>query len=368
MRPEPSTNRPVTFWAIVSICTVLLTTAWYAACASSPAISGGDAGFRSPGVSTLAPDPDPRVGLRPGRADEERRIVETAAEASWNLRLAAHMPTPEPFVGVTNSDLAFTGNYVIQGNYNGVQVWDITNPTQPTLKKVFLCPASQSDVSVYKHLLFVSAESGSARLDCGTEGVEDSVSHDRIRGIRIFDATDNTDPKYIANVQTCRGSHTHTVVSDPNDAANVYVYISGRQDVRSPTEVPGCSDLAPEEDPNSTHFRIEVIRVPLANPIAASVVGKPGILVNLGAAPASLAREADRAEEAAEAARRAAAGQAGEGRGGGRRGRNRPERRVPLPPGPTQCHDITVYPAIGLAGGACGGFGLLLDIRDAANP
>ena len=39
-----------------------------------------------------------------------------------------------------------------------------------------------------------------------------------------------------------------------------------------------------------------------------------------------------------------------------------------MPTGPTQCHDITVYPAIGLAGGACGGYGLLLDIRDPANP
>ena len=37
-------------------------------------------------------------------------------------------------------------------------------------------------------------------------------------------------------------------------------------------------------------------------------------------------------------------------------------------PGPTQCHDITLYPAIGLAGGACGGYGLLLDISDPIHP
>jgi hypothetical protein len=41
-----------------------------------------------------------------------------------------------------------------------------------------------------------------------------------------------------------------------------------------------------------------------------------------------------------------------------------------MPPnaGPNQCHDITLYPAVGLAGGACGGYGLLLDIREAAHP
>lgn len=368
MRPEPSSNRPVAVWTVASTCIVLLMIGWYAACASSSATWSGATVFRSPAVSTLAPDPDPRVGLRPGRVDSLRRIIEPAAETSWNLQLVTNMPTPERFVGVTNSDLGFTGNYAIQGNYNGVLVWDITNPRQPTLKKDYLCPASQSDVSVYKYLLFVSAESGSARLDCGNEGVQDSVSHDRIRGIRIFDATDITDPKYIANVQTCRGSHTHTVVSDPNDPAHVYVYVSGNARVRSPTEVPGCSDLAPEEDPNSTHFRIEVIRVPLANPAAASVVSKPGILENLGAAPRSLARQADLAEAAAAAARGGGGGRAGEGRGGGRGGRGEEVRRVPLPPGPTQCHDITVYPAIGRAGGACGGFGILLDISDVANP
>ena len=298
-------------------------------------------------VSRTAPSPDPRVGLRAGLHD--------AAEAAWNVRLISNTVSPTGFAGVTNSDLAFTGDYAIQGNYNGFMVWDIANSRKPTLKKSFLCPASQSDVSVYKNLLFVSSEGLSGRLDCGPGGVQDTVSHDRVRGIRIFDATDISNPKYITNVQTCRGSHTHTVVTDPNDAANVYIYVSGSSGVRSPNELPGCSGLAPAQDPNSALFRIEVIKVPLAHPEQAAIVSSPRIFNDLTAAP----RHTEPVDSAAlaRAAQRAAAA--------GANARPRPARTNS---GPTQCHDITVYPAIGLAGGACGGYGLLLDISDVANP
>jgi hypothetical protein len=335
-----------------------------------------------------------------------------AAEATWNLRVVSKTPPSEKFMGVTNSDLSFSGNYAIQGNYNGFQVWDISNPAQPTLKIGYLCPASQSDVSVYKHLLFVSGEGQGGRLDCGTQGVRDTVSHDRLRGIRIFDISDITNPKYIGNVQTCRGSHTHTVVEDPNDKDNVYIYVSGSAGVRSPNELPGCSKLAPDKDPNSALFRIEVIKVPLANPETAAIVSSPRIFNDLTEAPS----HAEAPEDIAAAAQAAAAARARGGftakfremefvlppqfvkpmldsivtaRGGtgaptgadstalrgavqgivdamfgnsAQGGSNGPR------PGPTQCHDITVYPAIGLAGGACGGYGLLLDIRDVANP
>src|SRR6266540_1775034 len=162
---------------------------------------------------------------------------------------------------------------------------NISNAARPTLKIGYLCPASQSDVSVYKNLLFVSGEGQSGRLDCGTEGVHDSVSTARLRGIRIFDITDIANPKYLANVQTCRGSHTHTVVEDPNDKENVYVYISGSSGVRSPSELAGCVRLAPDEDPNSALFRIEVIKVPLAHPEQARVVTSPRIFQDLVAPP-----------------------------------------------------------------------------------
>jgi hypothetical protein len=311
-------------------------------------------------VGTTKPTPDPRVGLKAGWFD--------AGTASWNLRLVSNTPPSKDFINrstpgdrrLVNSDLAFYENYVMQGNYSGYQLWDVSNPAKPTLKQAYVCPGSQSDVSVYEngtvHLAFVSGEATTGRLDCGLQGVPDSVSQDRLRGIRVFDITDLAKPKYIANVQTCRGSHTHTVVTSPNDKDNVYVYISGSAPVRSPKELPGCSGASLDEDPNSALFRIEVIQVPLSDPSKAHIVSSPRIFQDLAAPP----RHAEPFDSAA-AARRAAQQAANPGRqrpGGG------PNRNI----GPTQCHDITVYPAIGLAGGACGGYGLLLDISNPANP
>ena len=355
-------------------------------------------------MSTVAPSPDPRVGLRAGMFN--------AAEATWNMRVVSRNPSQGSFAGVTNSDLSFSANYAIQGNYNGFQVWDISNPAKPTLKIGYVCPASQSDVSVYKNMLFVSGEGQSGRLDCGTGGVHDSVSTARLRGIRIFDITDITAPKYLANVQTCRGSHTHTVVEDPNDKENVYVYVSGSSGVRSPSELAGCVRLAPDEDANSALFRIEVIKVPLAHPEQARIVSSPRIFNDLTEAKAHSEPAADIADAAREAAAWRAKGgytakvgemeytlgpgfvapmldsivRARQGTGAAtaadsaalrsaiqgivdaRYNAPPPGTKNGIRPGPTQCHDITVYPAIGLAGGACGGYGLLLDIHDVANP
>src|SRR5438067_2095327 len=364
-----------------------------AACAS-----GRSAGNNS----TVAPTPDPRVGLRAGLKD--------AGQASWNLKLITNVPPSEKFVGSTNSDLAFYKNYVIQGNYNGFEVWDVTTPARPTLKDAYFCPASQSDVSVYRNLLFVSGEGFGGRLDCGSQGVHDSVSHQRLRGIRIFDITDISNPKYLANVQTCRGSHTHTVVIDPKDTDNVYVYISGSAPVRSPTELPGCVRQSPDSNPNSSLFRIEVIKVPLAAPQQAAVIGGARIFDSLTQAPthgempqdiAEAKRQADSARAAggftanafgtehvlgpgfvkpmldsiAKANGRSAPNAADSAalRAGVQTivnhmiGADKPKTAGPQP-GPNQCHDITVYPAIGLAGGACGGYGFLLDISDPAHP
>ena len=372
----------------------------FSAAACAPAIST-TAGTNS-NMSVGAPTPDPRVGLRAGKFD--------AATAAWNMRLVSSTQPTEKFAGITNSDLAFTGPYAIQGSYNGYQVWDISNPSAPTLKTAYLCPASQSDVSVYKNLLFVSGEGNSGRLDCGTGGVKDTVSHDRLRGLRIFDITDIANPKYVGNVQTCRGSHTHTVLFDPKDPDNVYVYISGSAGVRSPSELAGCVKLTPDKDPNSALFRIEVIKVPLAHPEQAAIVSSPRIFNDLTAPVSHGESSQDVAQaKAAAAAARAKGGYTAEifgqervlpprfinpmldsivkarGGTGAATGADSATLRTALPgiiakmigeqpsgngprPGPTQCHDITVYPAIGLAGGACEGYGFLLDIRDPAHP
>jgi len=301
-----------------------------AACSGGGALPGGTPTPMA-NLSTERPSPDPRVGLRAGRTD--------AGEASWNMRLVANRPSPPEFQGQTNSDLAFLGNYVIQGNYDGFAIWDASNPSRPAVRKTYVCPASQSDVSVFGNLLFVSGEGTGGRLDCGIQGVDEPVSPERLRGIRIFDITDIYNPRYIHNVQTCRGSHTHTVVTDPRDPSNVYIYVSGSAGVRPEEELPGCSALGPDQDPNSAYFRIEVIRVPLANPERAAVATGARIFEGLTAAER-------RAEQAA---------RPGRGPGGQHTG-------------PNQCHDITTYPAKGLAGGACQGYGILLDIRDPVNP
>jgi hypothetical protein len=333
-----------------------------------------------PVVSTTPPSPDPRVGLRAGYWDAE--------QAAWNIRLLSTTPPVEGFIGVTNSDLAFTGDYVIQGSYNGFQIFDVSDPAKPVLVKAYPCPASQSDVSVYGNLLFVSGEGLGGRLDCGTEGVPDPVSAERLRGIRIFDISDVRNPEYVANVQTCRGSHTHTVVTDPNDPANVYIYVSGSSRVRSPEELPGCLD-APQDDPNTALFRIEVIKVPLAAPAQAAIVSSPRIFEGLGPPPrrtepgrgGAAAAGGGRAGGAAAGGAAAGGGRAGgaaaggAAAGGGRAGGaaaggaaaagGRGGRGGGARTGPTQCHDITVYPDAGLA---CGGYGLLLDIREVAHP
>jgi len=319
--------------------------------------------FATPIVSANAPSPDPRVGLKAGRWD--------AGQAAWNMRMLSTTPPTGKVLGATHSDLAFTGNYAIMGNYNGFEIFDVSNPGKPVLMQSYLCPASQNDVSVYRNLLFMSSEATNSRTDCGFEGVPEPVSKLRVRGIRVFDISDMKRPKLVTTVQTCRGSHTHTVVPKMGDDANVYIYVSGTAGVRSEEEIPGCQDLG--DAPNSARFRLEVIKVPLRAPVQAAIVNTARIFQNLPVPPKSEERDAqDRRDR--EEAQRAAEARGERGRGGrqgapGATGATGAQGRAnAAPTGPNQCHDITVYPEIGLAGGACAGLGLLLDIRDPEHP
>lgn len=269
-----------------------------------------------------------------------------AAFAIRNLDFVAQMPKPAAFFnperpgdrGQTNSDLAFKGNYIYQGTYGGFQIWDVTNVAKPQLTLAYVCPGGQGDVSVYGNLLFMSVEATSGRLDCGAQGVQDTVSRERFRGVRIFDMTDIRNPRQVASVQACRGSHTHTLVTDPRDKSHVYIYISGTSVVRSPTELEGCSRGTPETDPNTSLFRIDIIEVPLAAPQNARIVNSPRIFADSAGNIAGLWR-------------------------GGRHGEGTQSTSTT-----NQCHDITAYSDIGLAAGACSGNGILLDISNPANP
>jgi hypothetical protein len=284
---------------------------------------------------------DARVGLEAGWMD--------AGEAAEGMELIVNRPRPEGFVNpqnpgdfaVANSDLAFRGDYVIVGNFNGFQVYDISDPSNPTLRAAVICPGGQGDVSVHGDLVFMSVEETRGRVDCAAGGVAEAVSPDRFRGVRIFDISDLDRPTQVAAVQTCRGSHTHTLVTDPNDDANVYVYVSGAAGVRPAEELEGCLMPGPEGEDlaESALFRIEVIRVPLAAPHEARVVSEPRVFADV---------------ETGDVAGLWMGGDHGEGT----------QRTAQT----NHCHDITVYSEIGLAAGACSGNGILLDISDPVNP
>jgi hypothetical protein len=275
---------------------------------------------------------------------------------------ASKMPKPTQLViaqlAFANSDLAFQGNHLFQGNFYGVNIYDISNPVKAHLMTSMICPGGQGDVSVYKNLLFMSVEMPNGRLDCATEGfppppppaalpagqekkpVLPAAQRDRFRGVRIFDITNIRMPKQLAAVQTCRGSHTHTLVVDPNDKNNLYIYVSGTSFVRQNEELAGCSGEKPDKNPNTALFRIDVIKVPLATPQDAQVVSSPRVFMD----PRTGAMN------------------------GLNNGGTHSKSGLEKPSDTDQCHDITVYSAIGLAAGACSGNGILLDIKDPVNP
>ena len=308
-------------------------------------------GFSETNAQQVAPDSvtpaplftwdpnDPRLELGAGWMNAESAIR--------GLEQVSAIPRPDGFFNpatpddgrFSNTDLAFQGQYLYQGNYNGFQIYDLEDPNTPTLALSVVCPGGQGDVSVYGNLVFMSAQETRGRLDCGIEGVADSISAERMRGVRIFDVSDLSNPMQVAAIQSCRGSHTHTLVVDPDDSENVYVYIQGTSSVRPTEELPGCSGGEPDEDPNTALFRIEVVRVPLDAPEDAEIVSMPRIFADA---------------ETGNIAGLWAGGDHGTG--------TQDTRRT------HQCHDITVYPEIGLAAGACSGNGILLDISDVVNP
>ncbi|HKE06456.1 MAG TPA: hypothetical protein VKB48_01445 [Candidatus Acidoferrum sp.] len=335
-----------------------------------PGMSGSDAG-------------DPRAQLAPGLYD--------AGEAAVGLRHVGLLKKPDAFqlgasdpddpkvqktigqlgignmskipkemhlavaqLAFSNSDMAFQGNHLFQGNFYGMDIYDISDPAKTTLLTTMVCPGGQGDVSVFKNLMFMSVEMPNGRLDCGTQGFPPMpppapgeekkkrippAEKDRFRGVRIFDISDIKNPKQVAAVQTCRGSHTHTLVIDPNDKNNVYIYVSGTSFVRQAEELAGCSGEKPDKDPNTALFRIDVIQVPMAAPQDAKIISSPRVFMDARTGAINSLLSA----------------------GSHEKGHEKPEET-------DQCHDITVYTAIGLAAGACSGNGIVLDIKDPVHP
>jgi hypothetical protein len=320
-------------------------------------------------VNPRAGSDDPRIGLKVG--------VQDAGQAAFGLQLLTAIPKPAVFDppppppppagspagrfagnGLTyaNSDLAFQGNHVFMGNFYGITIYDVADPAKAKLITTIVCPGGQGDVSVFGNLLFMSVEGG-GRIDCGTQGIPlpagyvappapapgearrpapPPPSPERIRGIRIFDISDIRNPRQVSIVQTCRGSHTHTIFQDPKDKDDVYVYIAGSAPARQSAELAGCSAGGPD-DPTTANFTIVVIKVPIKHPEMAKVVSSPRIFSDpdSGKVDGLMSAQVH-----------------GEG----------------TPRATTGCHDITVFEPMGLAAGACSGNGIVLDIKDPANP
>ena len=312
--------------------------------------------------------PDPRVGLAAGLFD--------AGEAISNMRLLHTQPRPAGFfdpdnpaglsparlralagealddegesagrrqraslLDFANTDMAFAEDLLVVGNYHGFKLYDLTNPAEPELLSAVVCPGGQGDVSVVGDLLILSVEQFRGRLDCGLVGVAGPVSDERFRGLRIFDISDRLAPRQVGAVQTCRGSHTHTVVSGPDEDGRLIVYNSGIAPVRDEEEMPGCIDESPWRDENTALFRIDVIEIPVDRPWEARIIDSPTIFADEATGfPAGLWERGDHGPGTQTTAET------------------------------NHCHDITVFPALNLAAGACSGNGILLDISNPEAP
>jgi uncharacterized protein (DUF305 family) len=305
---------------------------------------------------------DPRANLSAG--------IDDAGQAISNMRLVTTLPRPagffdpqnpvelpghllsnenedddieagderSPLLSFSNTDMAFAGDVLVAGSYHGFNTYRLQDDGVPALLGSVVCPGGQGDVSIVGDLLIMSVEQTRGRLDCGREGVNEDVSTDRFRGIRIFDISDLERPVQVGAVQTCRGSHTHSVVSGPGDDGKIIVYNSGTSSVRDEEELEGCIGESPGDD-RTALFRIDVIEIPVEDPGKARIVDSPAVFADpesgvLG----SLWRGGDHGDDTQETSQT------------------------------DQCHDITVFPALGIAGGACSGNGILFDISDPLKP
>jgi hypothetical protein len=294
----------------------------------------------APAAAQLPTTNDPRANLSAG--------MDNAGTAELGLDHLANRPKPPGMFDPNNagnflfltSDMAFQGDHAFVGSFNGFNIYNIANPANPTRVATVICPGFQGDLSVYGNLLFMSVEDANARTNCSTDPAAPVF-----RGVRIFDISNVANPVQVAGVQTCRGSHTHTLVEDDSDPSSVYVYVSGTSTVRTAAQMAGCdgNNTNTPTGANPSKWRIEVIKVPLAAPQNAAIVNEPRLFANDAGAVNGL------------------------------------QNAVPAPTHPSgiawspqpitdACHDITVYEELDLAAGACEGNGLLIDISDPANP
>ncbi|MFP4207319.1 MAG: DUF305 domain-containing protein [Wenzhouxiangella sp.] len=282
-------------------------------------------------------DPANPAALPPARLRE--LAGETAEDGEGNGDTAPSDRARPALLDFANTDLAFAGELMVVGNYHGFKLYDIADPDDPQLQSAVVCPGGQGDVSVVGDLLIMSVEQTRGRVDCGLKGVAQPVSGERFRGLRIFDISDRALPVQVGQVQTCRGSHTHSVVAGPDAEGRIIVYNSGIAPVREEDELPGCIDESPWRDEGTALFRIDVIEIPVDRPQDARLIHSPAVFADPDTGILAGLWE---------------------------RGDHGPGTQTSAET--NHCHDITVFPELNLAAGACSGNGILFDISDPINP
>ena len=311
---------------------------------------------------------DPRAGLAPGLFDAEEAILNLELVVSQRKPPGFYDPNnpaargaaalenevdeedkPKttqksanalryPMLSFSNTDMAFSDDLLVTGSYHGFNMYQLQDSGIPNLVSSVVCPGGQGDVSIVGDLLIMSVEQTRGRLDCGLQGVSEDISDERFRGIRIFDISDITSPIQVGAVQTCRGSHTHSVVSGPDADGKILVYNSGTSSVRKEEELENCIDGTPGDD-RTALFRIDVIEIPMDDPSKSRIIDSPTVFADPETgALAGLWRGGDHGDDTQETYRT------------------------------DQCHDITVFPSANLAAGACSGNGILFDITDPRKP
>jgi uncharacterized protein (DUF305 family) len=271
-------------------------------------------------------------------AESVKKDDESSDEDDPTTTIAAANSRRYPMLSFSNTDMAFSDNLLIAGSYHGFNIYKLDKAGLPSLASSVVCPGGQGDVSVVGNLLIMSVEQTRGRLDCGLQGVSEDISSERFRGIRIFDISDFTRPIQVGAVQTCRGSHTHSVVAGPTADGKILVYNSGTSSVREEEELEGCVDGSPGDN-RTALFRIDIIEIPINDPSKSRIIDSPTVFANSDTGViAGLWRGGDHGDDTQDTYRT------------------------------DQCHDITVFPTANLAAGACSGNGILFDISDPRKP
>jgi uncharacterized protein (DUF305 family) len=290
-------------------------------------------GFFDPANPAVLPLPIPQDDTEEDTADDD-----AADEAASDEEYDDNWSQRPPRLAFDNTDIAFSGDVMITGSYHGYNIYKLADDGLPEHLSSVVCSGGQGDVSIIGDILIMSVEQSTGRVDCGSTGVSDDVSPERFMGLRVFDISDLTRPRQVGQVQTCRGSHTHSVVNDGKDDGKIIVYNSGTSGVRDEEELAGCVNELPGDE-RTALFRIDVIEIPIDDPSKARIVGSPAVFADQETGSlAGLWRGGDHGDDTQDTS-------------------------------PTdQCHDITTFPELGIAGGACSGNGILFDISDPRNP